>query len=122
MVAASTFPSIPRDAFATGLLVLLLSSLTVAFCPESRIVSSGVLKPLHEVGLYIFKDQATVQLILYIGIGIHVVESLFAAHICRKHSVPLPHSLGWIVLTLVYGFPALEILMRRTDILHSKEN
>lgn len=43
------------DTFATGLLVLLLSSLTVAFCPESRIVSSGVLKPLHEVGLYIFK-------------------------------------------------------------------
>uniref|UniRef100_A0A7S1X9T6 Uncharacterized protein n=1 Tax=Tetraselmis chuii TaxID=63592 RepID=A0A7S1X9T6_9CHLO len=111
----STAPRLPRGLFANGLLALMVSAVCVAFYPQTAVVREGALKPLRDAGLYLFKDQETIQVIVYIGLGIHVVECVFTAYLCGKNKIPVHHFIGWMVLTMAYGFPAMEILIKITD-------
>mmetsp|Transcript_36413 Transcript_36413/g.102861 ORF Transcript_36413/g.102861 Transcript_36413/m.102861 type:complete len:154 (-) Transcript_36413:180-641(-) len=107
-----TAPVWPRGVYAYALLCLLAVASTVAFFPHLEVVQSGWLKPVHEFSLDLFLDQETVVRVVQFGFLIHLFESIYASYLCGRNKLPKTHAAGWCALTMLFGFPALEILMK----------
>lgn len=54
------------------------------------------------------RSDSALQMIMYLALAAHLLEALYVLRLCLHHKAPLAHSLGWVLLTCLLGYPALD--------------
>jgi Domain of unknown function (DUF4499) len=84
----------------------MLALFAAAFLPPVRPV-----KPIQELGLFIFRSVLALKLLFVVAVGLHLGEALYAWFLARKAD-PINAS-GWFWQTFMIGFPSLSLLLKR---------
>lgn len=90
-----------------GLVVLYYSSFSIPF-PTAL----AFLEPLRALGLFVFGSEANLLMVLWVAIGLHVAESLYAQTLFSARGIQsISTRLLWTTCILMFGYGSLSQLI-----------
>ncbi|XP_024391473.1 uncharacterized protein [Physcomitrium patens] len=73
----------------------------------------GPLEFIRWIGLFIFRSQETLRIILYLACLAHLLEGIYAWIVAMK--ADRKNARGWFWQTLALGYPSLQYLLKRAE-------